>query len=142
MFTIPSPTFFARIFKLAMYVECGKFHCIHGKFKYSCKECGTGYCEHRRSKYDCADCGTGRCEHGCRIYICKLCKGGNICIHNEIRSRCKECTPLGYLASNVGSRVRGALKERKSKSTMEYLNCDIEDFRYHIESQFKQGMTW
>ena len=27
-------------------------------------------------------------------------------------------------------------------SSTEYLGCDIDTFKAHIESQFKEGMTW
>jgi hypothetical protein len=32
--------------------------------------------------------------------------------------------------------------EHKSKRTLEYLGCTIEEFRNHITSKFKDGMTW
>lgn len=44
---------------------------------------------------------------------------------------------------NLRSRIRYALLgKNKSKSTMELLGCTIEEFKYHLESQFKDGMSW
>ena len=53
----------------------GKYQCIHGRQKYTCKDCGgSGICEHSRRRSQCKDCG-----------------GGSICEHNRIRSKCKGC---------------------------------------------------
>jgi len=41
------------------------------------------------------------------------------------------------------SRLTDALKNNiKSKRTLELLGCSIEEFKSHIELQFKEGMTW
>jgi len=42
----------------------------------------------------------------------------------------------------VRNAVRKALKCNKSKRYIEYLACDIQTFRNHIEAQFKENMTW
>jgi len=42
----------------------------------------------------------------------------------------------------VSSRVWKALKRDKTKGTLEYLECDIKEFKQHIQEQFKEGMTW
>ena len=42
----------------------------------------------------------------------------------------------------MSSRVRNALKSEKSKLSVEYLGCTIEEFKAHIEEQFKEDMTW
>ena len=34
------------------------------------------------------------------------------------------------------------MKYNKEMSSTEYLGCDIETFKAHIKSQFKEGMTW
>lgn len=36
----------------------------------------------------------------------------------------------------------GALKSDKELSSSEYLGCDIDTLKQHIESQFKDGMSW
>jgi hypothetical protein len=38
--------------------------------------------------------------------------------------------------------VRHGLKANKSKHSIEYLGCPIDEFKQHIEKQFKEGMTW
>ena len=64
------------------------------------------------------------------------------CEHETRKSRCKICHPLGHLKSVVSVRVHHALQSEKSKTTIEYLGCDIETFKTHIEKSFKENMTW
>ena len=118
--------------------------CIHGKEKSTCKECGgIGICEHQKRRSRCKDCGGGSiCEHLRHRSTCKECGGIGICEHNKRRSRCQECDPTGHVASIVGSRISTALKHNKEMHSMEYLGCTIEELRQHIESQFKEGMSW
>lgn len=41
------------------------------------------------------------------------------------------------------NRVNSALKNnQKSGHTLELLGCSVDFFRKHIESQFKEGMSW
>ena len=42
----------------------------------------------------------------------------------------------------VSARIREALKANKSKKSLDYLGCDIATFRAHLESTFKENMTW
>ena len=64
------------------------------------------------------------------------------CEHNTVKRRCKVCCPSGYLKMLVSARIRMALKAQKSKKSIEYLGCDIATFRTHLESTFKENMTW
>jgi len=64
------------------------------------------------------------------------------CEHNINRLRCKICCPNGYLKALVSCRIHDALKSTKSKKSIEYLGCDIQTFRTHIEKSFKENMTW
>jgi hypothetical protein len=53
--------------------------------------------------------------------------------------------PLYKLRMCVGTRIRLALKsQNKTKlgKTTDYLGCDYEHLKLHIESQFTEGMTW
>ena len=59
-----------------------------------------------------------------------------------MRSSCKICDPTGHLGSIVRIRIDDALKYNKEMCSTEYLGCNIEKFREHIELQFKQGMSW
>jgi hypothetical protein len=44
---------------------------------------------------------------------------------------------------NLRKRIWDALKHNyKSSSTMKLVGCSIEQLKYHLESQFKPGMTW
>lgn len=136
--------------------------CPHGKVKCRCRQCGgASYCEHGRKRTECRDCGGGArcshnklrstcrdcnggsfCEHGKRKSCCRECKGGSICVHGVRKSECRLCDPIGHLRSLVSCRIKRALKDNKSKHTIEYLGCDIETFKQHIEQQFIEGMTW
>jgi len=64
------------------------------------------------------------------------------CEHNSIKQMCKECNPRGYLKHIISTRVRMALKQNKSNTSLEYLGCDVPTFREHLEKSFKEGMTW
>ncbi len=64
------------------------------------------------------------------------------CEHDIEKRTCKICDPRGHLKHIVQSRVKSALKADKSKTTIEYLGCDIETFRTHLEKTFKEGMGW
>ena len=64
------------------------------------------------------------------------------CEHETEKYTCKICNPKGHLKMLVTSRVREALQSKKNKSSLEYLGCDIETFRTHLEKSFKEGMTW
>jgi hypothetical protein len=125
--------------------ECGGGSiCEHGRQKQQCKECdGSQVCEHDNIKNYCKECdGTSICEHKRIKYTCKECSGSLICEHGNIKDRCKECNPTGYLKFNLSARIRGALKSKKYKKSIEYLGCTIEQFKEHIEFQFETGMSW
>ena len=125
--------------------DCGGSSiCEHNRRKSTCKECGGGsICEHNRRKTECKECGGSQiCEHNRFKSTCKDCGGSRICEHNREKSTCKECDPIGHLASTVRNSVNYALKATKSKKSIEYLGCSIDDFKEHIELQFQEGMTW
>lgn len=51
--------------------------------------------------------------------------------------------PIFKITSNLRTRVRKAIKGiNKSNTTIELIGCSIEEFKTHIEKQFKKGMTW
>ena len=109
-----------------------------------CKDCGGGHiCEHNKQRSRCKDCGGGQlCWHNKQRSRCKDCGRGQICEQNKVKSQCKDCNPLGVLAGVVRGRVYIALKNDKEISSTEYLGCNIETFKKHIEQQFTEGMSW
>lgn len=138
-----------------------KNKCEHGKQKAKCKDCSDSFCEHEREQSICVECkGSQICEHGRRRTRCHECKGGSVCQHKKVRTRCKDCQGSeicqhkkqrssckecdfgGYLRKLVGSRCSHSLKANKSESSIEYLGCNIQLFKQHIEAQFHPGMTW
>jgi hypothetical protein len=129
--------------------ECGGSQiCIHDKEKSKCRECGgTSICIHNKRKSRCSECGgTSICIHNKRKSNCRECGGTSICIHNKRKSACKECNFQLYLINIQRRQLRRLFKltkeQIKTKPSIEYLGCSIEDFINHIEGQFKDGMTW
>jgi hypothetical protein len=57
-----------------------------------------------------------------------------------------EATNLDYkIGQRLRHRLYNALKSKgikKLHKTMDLLGCDIEAFKSHLQSQFKNGMTW
>ena len=51
------------------------------------------------------------------------------------------CDPLRHLAGVVQCRAYAALKNNKEMSFKEYLGCNIETFKKHIEQQFTEDMS-
>jgi hypothetical protein len=64
------------------------------------------------------------------------------CHHNTSKNICKICNPNGHLKGVVTSIIKYALKTNKSKKSIEYLGCDIQTFKEHIEKSFKENMSW
>lgn len=143
--------------------ECkGSAICEHNRQRHVCKECGgTSICPHNNEKNKCKECkGSGICEHDKRRQFCKDCGGASICQHQKIRTNCRDCKgssfcehdrfrftcrvcdPTGYLMHNVRGRMNGALRKEKTKCTIDYLGCSIEEFKEHIGAQFEDEMTW
>lgn len=52
--------------------------------------------------------------------------------------------PSYRLRRNLAVRLYAALKSKTNKKdrTMELIGCSLEDLMKHLESQFKEGMTW
>ena len=129
--------------------ECRYYSdCPHGiRLKKDCKECKRAtvsknrpICKHNKRKDNCNICYIRpTCEHNKRKDSCVLCSG---CSHNKRRSKCKECDFHGYLGSIVRHRIWSALKKNKELSSKEYLGCDTNILKEHIEKQFTEGMTW
>jgi len=49
---------------------------------------------------------------------------------------------LANLVRNGIHRVTNAVKKDKKLRSLEYLGCSLEQFKSHIESLWKEGMTW
>lgn len=53
--------------------------------------------------------------------------------------------PLYMMKKILRNQVSATLRKNqitKSKSTIKYIGCTIEEFKAYIEKQFKPGMTW
>jgi hypothetical protein len=146
--------------------ECGGCGiCEHGKRRTVCKNCGGGsLCEHDKLKEQCKVCGGSQiCEHKISRYQCRLCGGNAYCHHNKLKNRCidcggsaickhkkrkdqcKQCNPRQHLINIIRQRISDRLKnysKNNKKHTMEYVGCNLDTLKEHIEKQFNDGMTW
>ena len=125
----------------------GGSFCIHNKYRHRCVDCGGGsICVHNRERTTCRDCKGGSfCQHNRTINLCVDCGGGSICEHDKQRRQCKICSPDQYLTGIMRRRVLEALKKydkRNKKHTFEYVGCNLQELREHLEKQFNNGMTW
>lgn len=48
---------------------------------------------------------------------------------------------LQYLRNRIWAAVFKNNKKKQNKS-IKYLGCSIEEYKYHLEQQFKEGMNW
>ena len=103
------------------------------QFYKSCNDCRIKKKEQRERN---------KCEHNKQKAQCIECGGGSICEHQKIKSTCKVCDYIGHLSHIVRVTVRHSLKNNKELSSKEYLGCNIEELKIHIENQFLEGMTW
>ena len=118
--------------------------CKHGRQRPRCKDCGgSQICEHNKQRPQFKDCGSSQiCEHNKQKSKCKDCGESEVCEHNKRRSHCPLCDPLEHLTGVVRCRIYTALKSDKEMSSTEYLGCNIETLKQHIEQQFTEGMSW
>ena len=76
---------------------------------------------------------------------CKECGGGSICIHKRERSQCKECSPQMVIIKLIRQQVRRCFNIstlEKINHSIEYLGCDVDTVRLHIQSKMTEDMTW
>jgi len=59
----------------------------------------------------------------------------------ELRAKTKD-DPLVKLARAARGAVRRALGPNKDKASLEYLGCSTVRLKEHLQSQFKDGMSW
>jgi hypothetical protein len=107
--------------------------CIHNKIKSTCKACnGSQICNHNKIKSICKECKGGSiCIHNKEKSKCRDCGGSSFCIHNKQKSRCKECNFKLYLVQLQRKQINRCFKNskmNKSKHSIEYLGCSVEEF--------------
>jgi hypothetical protein len=130
-------------------VDCnGSQTCEHKKERKDCILCnGSGICIHKKRKNMCVDCnGSSICKHNKRKRYCVDCEGSALCIHKKQKYYCKECNFKLYLVNLQRKGLKRAINKsntvKKSKSSIKYLGCSIEDFIEHIEKQMNPEMNW
>ena len=123
-----------------------------------CYDC-INKCEHGETIY-CKDCKrkskdktnenrrNNKCCHNNRKSNCRLCnpriKNYGRCEHNEYRYRCKVCNPKYYLIDLIRSQVRRCFNLstlNKINHSIEYLGCDVDTLKKHIQDKMTVEMT-
>jgi len=64
---------------------------------------------------------------------------------NIYRKNRRQIDPLFKLTMNIRSLIGLSIRKQnysKQSKTFEILGCTYEDFKQHLERQFKKGMTW
>ena len=128
--------------------ECdGGSICIHKRERSNCKECdGSSVCIHQRRRAQCKECGGASiCIHQRRRTQCKECEGISICIHKRRRSQCKICSPQMVIIKLIRNQVRRCFNcstLEKINHSIEYLGCDVDTLKLHIQSKMTADMTW
>lgn len=64
---------------------------------------------------------------------------------NEYQNKRKQKDPLYRLRCNISISIYKSMKNKgytKRSQTYKILGCSYEDFKLHIERQFKDGMSW
>ena len=128
--------------------ECGGNQiCEHQRRRTQCKECGgSSICEHYRQRSTCKECGGSQvCEHQRLRSICKECGGNSICEHQKERSKCKICSPHNVIINLIRHQVRRCFSVstlNKINHSIEYLGCDVETLRKHIQDKMTDQMTF
>ena len=128
--------------------ECGGgLICKHQRIRSKCKECGGGsICKHQRERSSCKECGGGSiCEHQRERSKCKECGGSSICEHQRLRSHCKNCSPHNVIINLIRHQVRRCFNVstlNKINHSIEYLGCDVETLKKHIQDKMTDQMTF
>ena len=106
---------------------------------------GISICSHNRRKSECKECGGSQiCEHNRQKSKCKECGGSQICEHNKHKHSCKECSPNQVLVSLVRIQVARSFKNSKLSKinhSIDYLGCDTDTLKKHIQDKMIEGMT-
>lgn len=129
-------------------IECGGSGiCEHRRRRNECVECGgSSICKHKRKRNTCIECGgSSICEHNRRRSICIECGGCSICEHNRLRRMCQICNFNLCLIDKQRKQIKRCFQYtslKKTKSSIEYLGCDINTFILHMENKLTEGMTW
>lgn len=78
---------------------------------------------------------------------CRLCH--NISIKNYIKTNKGKIAikkirdkPHNKIINSMRTRIHLFLRGRKDKHSLELLGCTVQEWKSHLEAQFKPGMTW
>jgi hypothetical protein len=85
------------------------------------------------------------CIHGKEKRYCKDCGGSRICEHEREKNKCKICDLPRYLIHVQRKNLNRVLKLsniKKTKPSIEYLDCSAEFFQNFIQSKMTEGMAW
>lgn len=63
-------------------------------------------------------------------------------LHKKNWEKKHKNNPIFKIKRNLRRRIHHLVKGQKSDHTFNLIGCNAEEFKIHIESQFKPGMTW
>jgi len=85
------------------------------------------------------------CKHQRYPNYCRDCRPYLFCHHDRLKKQCKYCDLASYLIYLQAVRICTSLRKVENKvkyKTKDLIGCTKEEFKQHIESLFKPGMTW
>ena len=65
--------------------------------------------------------------------------------NNNYKKKRRQIDPLYKLAGNIRILIKGSIRKQgytKQTKTFEILGCSYEEFKQHLERQFKKDMNW
>jgi undecaprenyl pyrophosphate synthase len=124
-----------------------KYNCAHGRRKVECRDCGgSQICIHDKRISICCNCGgIDLCIHKRQKAKCIECNGVSICIHDKQRTHCKICSPNLVIINIIRSQIRRCFNVStltKINHSVEYLGCDTDTLKQHIQSKMTDEMTF
>ena len=75
----------------------------------------------------------------------KECESSSICEHQKQRSQCKLCSPHNVIINLIRHQVRRCFNTstlNKINHSIEYLGCDVETLKRHIQDKMTDQMTF
>ena len=107
---------------------------------FQCSVCGGGYKRRSLKRIKSAKTCSDECSNksGKTPYLIRKTQPAYIKYVSETRKQSIQWR----IAKRLRNRMREMLDGCKHESALKLLGCSIEDFKSHIQSQFKKGMAW
>jgi hypothetical protein len=126
--------------------QCGKerqneFSRVHKDLCQTCYRSNSVQDIRKRTDRVCGECG---CNSSSKWYQGPICRS---CYRKKESTRIKENNKHKYISKRIANNLRSRVSKIvsgtiKNGSAVNDLGCSIEDLKTHLESKFKDGMTW